>query len=249
MRTVIKVLDHGYVDFVEAFGHGKDGQDLTGYDYREHDYEVGIIEAARQSTQKGFLGWGDAEHPGDEKLLRYLGSNKHTTPFEFAGMIIEVQAPIFVFREWFTHRTQSRSEMSARYAPLPCIDYIPTIERTMIGASNTNKQAGKIAGAPELTEESAKQWLIELAGLYERQEDFYQMGLSIGIPKELARAAMPVGRYSRMRVQANLHNWLHFISLRTSPMAQFEIRQFANAVADIVAENFPRTWELFKERK
>lgn len=43
---------------------------------------------------------------GDEKLLRFLYENNHATPFEMAGMIIEVQAPIFVFREWHRHRTQ-----------------------------------------------------------------------------------------------------------------------------------------------
>jgi thymidylate synthase ThyX len=52
---------------------------------------------------------------GDEKLLSFLWKNQHYTPFEMAGMIIEVQAPIFVFREWHRHRTQSYNELSARY--------------------------------------------------------------------------------------------------------------------------------------
>ena len=98
-----KVLDHGYLKFIESWGS-----------------DERIIEAARMSTAKGFLGWGgpcpdlphDAECrckgtgqlPGDEKLLRFLWENKHQTPFEMAGLTVEVQAPIFVFREWHRHR-------------------------------------------------------------------------------------------------------------------------------------------------
>jgi len=107
----VKLLDHGYLKLVETWGS-----------------DERIVEAARMSTGKGFLGWGpscskcgikmvatfggaesspadyergeqrgcdhDAAKPGDEKLLRYLYENKHATPFEMAGMTIEVQAPI-----------------------------------------------------------------------------------------------------------------------------------------------------------
>lgn len=98
----IKVLDHGYVRLIEAWGHGDAGEaeyshDSSGpvYEVQAADYECGIIEAARQSTQGSFRGWEQ-----DEKLLKFLHDNKHNTPFEFSGMIIEVRAPIFVFREW-----------------------------------------------------------------------------------------------------------------------------------------------------
>ncbi len=256
MRTVIKVLDHGYVRLVEAWGHGDDGIEKeveTGIGMMPHraDHEVGIIEAARQSTQKGFLGWEPREDApdGDQGLMRRLHKFNHATPFEFAGMIIEVQAPIFVFREWHRHRTQSYNEMSARYAPLPCDDYVPTLERCMVSTSGNNRQANRAEGAKELEALDAERWLEQLKGIYERLEDHYQTGLNIGVPKELARVALPVGRYSRMRAAANLRNWLGFLKLRQDSAAQWEIRQYANAVGEIIAENFPRTWELFKERK
>src|SRR6185369_15364426 len=91
--------------------------------------------------------------PGDEKLLRFLWENKHHTPFEMAGAIFEVQAPIFVFREWHRHRTQSYNEMSARYVPLPDVNYIPSVDRLMIGSDGKNRQAGTVAGADALTVE------------------------------------------------------------------------------------------------
>lgn len=264
-KDLVLLLDHGYLKPVESWGS----------DQR-------IVEAARMSTDKGFLGWGPMKCercrgaelpgtiinqlntgtgstteiaqcpdckgtelvPGDEKLLAYLWKHRHTTPFEMAGLVIEVQAPIFVFREWHRHRTQSYNELSARYTPLPDLNYMPTRERVIEGARPSgNKQA---AGTQPLLREAIGDWQQAVAAAYEALENTYQTGLSLGIPKELARVILPVGRYSRMRASANLWNWLHFLTLRMDVNAQWEIRQYANAVGTIIAQAFPRTWELFK---
>jgi thymidylate synthase (FAD) len=251
-----QILDHGYIEVIEHWGS-----------------DERIVEAARMSTGKGFLGWGGYGCPdgtitdrgkihevdcrckgtgkivGDEKLLKYLMDNRHHTPFEMAGMIIEVQAPIMVFREWHRHRTQSYNEMSARYTPMPDVNYMPTPERCMM-VSAANKQAGAVKGADELTHESVLAWLEELSAVYVHAEQVYQSGLKRGIPKEVARLPVPVGRYSRMRASTCLRNWLAFLTLRSEHVAsgqaaQFEIRQFANAAGDFIGERFPRTWELF----
>jgi thymidylate synthase (FAD) len=265
----IPVLDHGYVRFIESYGS-----------------DERIVEAARMSTAKGFLGWGpicswcgcpqvrarsegvqcpddgtsvvstyheNRSHEwtsqGDEKLLRFLYENQHNTPFEMAGMMIEVQAPIFVFREWHRHRTQSYNEMSARYTPLPDVNYVPTVERLMMNAGTSNKQAGTIKDAESMTVETAGWFQKQLREIYEKDERLYQSALQTGVPKELARIHLPVGRYSRMMASANLRNWLGFLTLRMAPNAQWEIRQFANVVGVFLSQSFPRTWELFAESK
>ena len=225
MRT-IEVLDNGYVTFIEAWGG-----------------DERIIESARMSTAKGFNGWGTPEAPGDEKLLAYLYNNNHATPFEMAGMVIEVKAPIFVFREWHRHRTQSYNEMSARYIPLPDENYTPSIERMQL-PSGKNKQA-QGTGSP-LDSYVATVWQQELEMLYQHAQRVYEQGIRAGIPKELARLPVPVARYSRMRASANLRNWLAFLTLRMAPNAQWEIRQYANALSWFIAEQFPRTWALFE---
>lgn len=226
----VMVLDHGYVALVESWGS-----------------DESIVEAARMSTGKGFLGWGDPSAPGDEKLLAFLAANKHDTPFEMGGLIVEVQAPIFVFREWHRHRTQSYNEMSARYTPLPDVNYIPSIDRLMLNAQGANKQSGTIKDAAALTTEQAGKFRESLSTMYGEQERLYQEALTSGVPKELARVHLPVGRYSRMRASANLRNWLGFLALRSdrNPGAQWEIRQFANAVDVLVKDAFPRTHTLF----
>ncbi len=258
----ISVLDYGYIEVIEAWGS-----------------DERIIEAARMSTDKGFLGWlpeveykcsncgyvmmdnepinkhircptsmCDREliyklvHHGDEKLLSYLWRNKHTTPFEMGGMTIEVQAPIFVFREWHRHRTQSYNEFSARYSELPDLFYIPSSERLNTAGDKNNKQAtGRAGWKPEYTERV--QDIIEAQ--YRFARDAYVSLLNYGVPREIARVIIPVGQYSKMRASANLWNWLRFLKLRLDEHAQFEIRQYAIAVQEILSNSFPRTMELF----
>lgn len=246
------LLDKGYVEFIEAWGTGKAGITLGhDVDRDDYDFEVGIIEAARQSTQGTFRGWST-----DELLLRSLYTNdpKHATPFEFAGMVIEVQAPIAVFREWHRHRTQSYNEMSARYAPLPEGNYVPDLEivreRCQLAAETKNKQlqgATPQNGAPD--DLAIKSWLKGLMLCYEMIEKQYQFGLEIGIPKELARLPMAVAHYSRMRASANLRNWLSFMTLRDQPGVMWETRQYAQAVGAILLDYFPRTWQLFCDER
>lgn len=220
----IGLLDHGYVQLVEVYGS-----------------DERVIEAARMSTDKGFQGWDS-----DAKLLAYLYNNKHSTPFEMAGAIIEVKAPLFVFREWHRHRTQSYNEMSARYVPLPDENYCPVASDILKRAesASSNKQArGITERVPTLREVS--NWLHFLENSYRHAQQVYEQGLALGIPKELARLPVPVARYSKMRAAANLRNWLGFLTLRQDPKAQQEIRVYADAVAQLLQQHFPRTMKLY----
>ena len=242
----MKVLDHGFVEYVTHMGSDED-----------------VVRAARMSTQKGFEGWGPKHEshclihasdslacncsptPGDERLLKYLWKNAHFSPFEFGSAVFEVRAPIFVIREWMRHRTFSYNEASARYAPLDNLNYIPTVERMMMNTKGENKQAGTIAGAEELTLQNAVDYQDSLRRSYEDSQWMYECMLHDGVPKELARLVLPVGRYSTMRVSGNLRNWLQFLKLRMDTAAQWEIREYANVIHAELTKLFPRTLHLF----
>lgn len=226
-KSTINVLDHGYVTV----------RDVWGCDAR-------IIEAARMSTGKGFIGWGTPEKPGDEKLLRYLWINRHTSPFEQVGISFEVQAPILVFREWHRHRTQSYNEFSARYAQMPNLHYLPRPPRVK-PQSTKNKQG---SGDGNIPNEIIEEFLRRIADEQQRIYATYQWAIEQGIAREVARINTPISRYSRMVTSANLLNWLRFLGLRMAPNAQWEIRQYANAIGELISERFPRTWQLFSEQ-
>lgn len=214
----IKCLDHGYVKYIDHMGS-----------------DESVIEAARMSTGRGFEGWEK-----DAKLLEFLYGNKHATPFEMCELAIEVQAPIFVFREWHRHRTQSYNEFSARYAQMPNLHYVPEVERIQ-KQSTTNKQ-----GSAEPLDVAVAYDVVD--GLGREQQAIYghYQGLcDLGIAKEVARINTPVSRYSKMRAKTDLRNWLAFANLRARLNAQHEIRAFAIAVLEIVEALFPRTYELF----
>jgi thymidylate synthase (FAD) len=271
----IDLLDHGYVQLIESWGSderiieaarmstnkgfqgwGRDAyvgkcekctidvQFSTAYLQRNHGCIPLVIPCVTTNCDHAIE---LKKEVGDERLLSYLWNNKHATPFEMAGIVIEVQAPIFVFREWHRHRTQSYNELSARYTPLPDVNYVPTIDRLMINAGGSNKQAGTVAESEALTAARALEFQGACRAHYRDAEEDYQAFLSAGVPKELARIILPVGRYSRMRASANLRNWLAFLTLRLAPNAQWEIRQYANAVSDMIANVFPRTWHLFSK--
>jgi len=180
---------------------------------------------------------------GDLGILTTLHANRHTTPFETGGELkIEVQAPIMVFREWHRHRTQSYNEFSARYAKMEDLHYVPAVERIQ-KQSTTNKQ-----GSGEVFERMAAgthrdNIEREQRGIY----DSYEYMLDEGVAREVARINTPVSRYSKMRAKTDLHNWLGFLRLRHHPAAQWEIQQYAAAVAEIVKALWPRTWTLFDE--
>lgn len=227
------VLDHGYVKLVDFWGR-----------------DESIIEAARMSTAKGFQGWDK-----DAKLLKYLWEHKHYSPFEMAGLTIEVQAPIFVFREWHRHRTLSvaldddigidaYNELSARYTELPDLFYIPSIERIMAGKqSSKNKQSSETG----FTQAEAHDIMRRIEHAAASARFLYEELLEEGLSRELARLVISVNQYSRMRASANLRNWLAFLELRLGEGAQYEIQEFAKAVAQIVADIYPRTYSLFRQ--
>lgn len=196
------------------------------------------------STNKGFQGWGDDSSPGDEKLLRYLWEHKHHSPFEMAGLVLEVQAPIFVFREWHRHRTQSYNELSARYTALPDLYYVPSLDRLKEAKqSTTNKQGSALGVSLEMAQTAHTVITTALAN----SRAAYEALLALGVAREVARIVIPVAQYSRMRAAANLRNWLQFLNLRLPENAQWEIREYAQAVFAVVEQKFPRTTALFKE--
>lgn len=249
-----KLLDHGYVKFIESWGS-----------------DERIVESARMSTDGAFRGWGPlacpvcvsahgrtkpGPHPdcqtcggqgmaGDEKLLAYLYTHRHLTPFEMCGLTVEIQAPIFVYRQWHRHRTQSYNELSARYTEMPDLAYVPTLERLMmVNEETVNKQA-KGSGV-RMTESAAENTRFLISESNAAQFALYKALLAQGVAGEVARTVLPVGQYSRMRASANLRNWLHFLTLRMDSHAQWEIRQYANAVGALIAAQWPRTWKLFE---
>lgn len=215
------VLDKGFVRLVQHWGDDKM-----------------IVKAARCS-------FADFEEPDEERLtglIRFMMDNKHGSVFEHCGATFHVKAPLFVFREWHRHRTQSYNEWSGRYSKLESEFYIPDFIRHQVG------KPGAYTFEPVEPGEfiyDVTQGLIEKNG--KDAYEAYEALLGMGIAKEQARLVLPVNTYSQMYATANLRNWLQFLELRTSTHAMYEIREYAILVEKMLTELFPVTMNRFVE--
>jgi thymidylate synthase (FAD) len=223
----IAVLDHGYVRLVDHMGS-----------------DLSVVRSARVSYDADWRG-GDNEK-SDEKLIRYLWNNHHTSPFESVEFQFEVKAPIFVFRQWHRHRTWSFNEVSARYTELPDNVYVPQIE-TIGVQSASNKQARDIGFPLDDDTQGDRQQQLDLVKTHHaRAFAVYQSLLACDWPRELARTVLPVATYSRMFAKVDLLNLLKFLTLRLHPHAQYEIRVYAEAMLDLIRPLVPvsiAAWE------
>lgn len=123
--------------------------------------------------------------------------------------------------------------------------YMPSDERIAIAKQSSSNKQGS-AQFDDLSLQMARAAVnTAFAEVYRIAWSHYQEMLEAGVARELASRVLPVAQYSRMRASTDLRNWLGFLTLRMDTSAQWEIRQFANAVSDMVAKNFPRTWALF----
>jgi thymidylate synthase (FAD) len=215
----IPVLDHGFVRLDEAMAS-----------------DLSVVNGARVSFAKHKTEMDDS----DAGLIRFLMREKHASPFEHAVFRFHVRCPIFVAREWVRHRWSSFNEFSLRYAPATDDFYIPAPEdvRTQVGKPGAYSFEPVSAEVAETTRE-------ELRQVYEAAFAAYERLVELGVARELARAALPVGAYTEFYWTVNARSLMNFLSLRNAEMAQREIRRYAEACERFFAERMPVTYEAF----
>ena len=219
----IKVLDHGFVRLV----------DYMGNDRR-------IVQAARVSYGEGTKTFRD-----DAILIDYLLRHQHTSPFEHVVLELHCKLPIFVARQWIRHRTARINEISGRYSVMENEFYLPPRDQIK-GQSEDNKQARSLHELPPEIQEKVLEILRRDQGNVYAS---YQELLNDGIARELARVNLPLSMYTQWYWQMDLHNLLHFLELRMDSHAQWEIREYANAIAQITRAVAPMAYDAFERHR
>lgn len=231
------VLDKGFVRVVDYMGG-----------------DEAIVQAARISYGKGTKSLSE-----DEGLIRYLLRHSHTTPFEMCELKLHIRIPMDAWRQFIRHRTANVNEYSTRYS-----EAIDDKQETPYGEwrlqSATNKQGSgdKVKDWPEpmpkgfefLKQDfkSVNDYLIHgEAHLHLQAEEIYKGRLLMGVAKEQARKDLPLSTYTEAYWKCDLHNILHFLSLRMDKHAQQEIRDYANVMGHIVALWCPLAWNAFND--
>lgn len=153
---------------------------------------------------------------------------------------LEVAGPWHNFSAGGAIVHNSVNEVSGRYSVLSEEVYVPPPER-MERQSSTNAQ-GSGGSLPELEAGRAH---AMLSGHTRASVDVYSDLIETGLTRELARGVLTVNHYTEWYWKIDLHNLLHFLSLRADGHAQYEIRAYADVIADLVRKWVPLTWEAF----
>lgn len=215
----IRILDKGFVRLVDCMGD-----------------DSSIVQAARVSYGKGTKTVSE-----DEGLIRYLMRHQHTTPFEMVEFKFHCRMPIFVARQWIRHRTANVNEVSGRYSEMPDLFYEPSSELC------TTQSAQNRQGGTGTQVDNADAIALTFSKSQEQVYSEYEHYLEKKMRRELARINLPVSLYTEWYWKIDLHNLFHFLHLRLDSHAQYEIRVFAEAMAEIVKDKVPLAWRAFED--
>ena len=213
------VLDHGFVSLIDYLGT-----------------DACVERAARVS-----YGYGTRKQSATRGLLRYLRRHKHTTPSEMVELKFHCCMPIFVARQWIRHRTASVNEYSGRYSLIPMLFYTP--EQAQMQTQATRNKQGR--SGETLSDEryaaARQRWTdtrAQSVGLYEDLT-------ANDVARELARIDLPLSTYTQWYWKIDLHNLLHFLTLRVDSHAQWEIREFGRVMAGMLKRVAPLSYEAW----
>jgi len=216
----IKVLDHGFIRLI----------DYMGSDAR-------IVQTARVS-----YGEGTKTVREDAGLIDYLLRHEHTSPFEHVVFEFHCKMPIFVARQWIRHRTARLNEISGRYSVLKSEFYCPPAEQISL-QSVDNKQGRSVEEVPP---ELRARVMEIIQKDQKRAYASYEELLSDDIARELARINLPLSLYTEWYWQMDLKNLFHFLRLRMDSHAQWEIQEYARAIATVVKAICPMAYASFE---
>jgi thymidylate synthase (FAD) len=217
----IPVLNDGFVCLVDVMGD-----------------DSSIVQAARVSYGEGTKRVSD-----DRTLIRYLMRHRHSTPFEMAELKFLVRVPMDCWRQWIRHRTANVNEYSTRYSVA-----IDSAQTTLPGEWRTQATSNRQGSDAPLTEDLGTKLTEEETAFQKHARDVYEARLEAGVAREQARKDLPLATYTEAYWKIDLHNLIHFLSLRMDSHAQWEIQEYSRAIGEaIVKPLFPVVWEAFED--
>lgn len=216
-----RVLDDGFVRVVDVMGD-----------------DNAVVQAARIS-----YGAGTKRVQEDRGLIRYLMRHRHSTPFEMCEIKLHVRVPMDCWRQWIRHRTANVNEYSTRYS-----EAIDVSQTTKPSEWRTQSATNRQGSDSHLTIDQGEKLSEREVEFHQLSRDLYRERLDAGVSREQARKDLPLSTYTEAYWKIDLHNLLHFLSLRMDSHAQHEIRAYANVIGkSIVANWVPITWEAFED--
>jgi thymidylate synthase (FAD) len=218
----VNVLDKGFVHLIDSMG-----SDMT------------VVNAARVSFNKRSSGFEGTGYPDerDRKLIKYLAKHKHWTPFAHATVSLHIKAPIPIRAQFAKHTVGLvMNEVSRRYVTDTPEFYTPQWRAKPTEGAKQGSSDFIPAGNTAPLNEAYQRVVQEAMLAYERL-------LEAGVAPEQARFVIPQGVYTEWWWTGSLAAYARVVGLRADPHAQWEIREYANAFAQIIRPLFPCSWD------
>jgi thymidylate synthase (FAD) len=213
------VLDHGFVSLVDYLGT-----------------DECIERAARVS-----YGYGTRKASLTRGLLRYLRRHKHTTPSEMVELKFHCCMPMFIARQWIRHRTANVNEYSGRYSLMPMLFYMPDEAQLQTQSRRNNQGRSGEAVDASVYAEARRRW----EAIRRDSTEAYGWLTGNEVARELARIDLPLSTYTQWYWKIDLHNLLHFLTLRVDAHAQWEIQEYGRVMAGMLKRVAPLSYEAW----
>ncbi len=195
--------------------------------------ETTLVNAARVSFGK----MKDEMDGKDIVLLDYLIENRHTSPLEHMVFTFSVHCPLFVRGQWHRHRTWSYNEISRRYTEIDMEFYTPP----KIRAQAENDRQASVE-----TDMDDSALIAKIADHNQQSLKLYNELLDDGVCREQARGVLPQNMMVTFWATVDLSNLIHFLDLRDSAHAQWEIREYAIAIKQLIKPIVPNVFNTLK---
>jgi thymidylate synthase (FAD) len=199
--------------------------------------DASIVQAARVS-----YGAGTKHVSDDRNLIRFLMRKRHTSPFEMCELKIHVRIPMYLWRDWIRHRTANVNEYSTRYSEaIDSMHLLSSDQWRLQSATNKQGSAGVLNALDGLC------FTTEQKNVQDSVRAMYEERLKAGIAREVAMMDLPLSTYTEAYWKIDLHNLLHFTSLRYHTATRLELQQYAQKIAEVIQLWVPHTWEAFED--
>lgn len=245
-KKKIKVLDEGFVEYVSHMG-----DDLT------------VVNAARVSFAKE-SDWEfrvDENNPPygknpdfpvivpmfrelsgkDKKLIDYLATHNHWTPFAHPQISFRVKAPIFIRTQLFKHKVGIvENEVSRRYVTMEPEFYHPFWRKAPTDGAKQGSSGFICEQFPNGDECSNLD--KDYRNFVNQAKEFYNNLISLGIAPEQARGVLPQSTYTEWWWTGSLSAFARVCRLRSDSHAQWEVQQYSSAFSAILKDLYPYCW-------
>ena len=166
------------------------------------------------------------------KLLKYLITHKHWSPFEMASMTFEIKTSRAIAAQILRHRSFSFQEFSQRYSTATELEEIEWRKQ-----GSTNRQVGDdvVNLFPDVS--------VQLAKIQQDSLLLYNTLINDGIARECARMVLPLNTSTTVYMNGTVRSWLHYLEIRCKNDTQKEHRVIADEIKNIFRQTFPNISE------